>query len=419
MFFLLAVTFVLAAENDSLGLSIIPEDDSNLTQSDSSIEIQPVPTINESPTGASVAILPVDPSVNESQGVPDETTTNDAPFEVPQQPSLIKTILALIADKITAFVGEVVNIEAILKNENQTPIPDKKVDFYADEYLGSDVTDGEGKANIKWNTSSWLPGIYQIQANFSGDEVLEPVSESIDVEVKESLLSSSATENYTISPIISTEEKTRQEYQQILDDAINKGDSYALLEYQNNSIKYEILTPNAQNFILTRSRAKSTEVYDVDQLVLRDQWMVYKNISLDLADKFGKIKGKAILKPSTSTYLAGKTEISLLNGLQSEDRENGQDLGDFNENIAVQNGTYIYTITLNGGFQDHKLLLNVYLPDIRIKFEELGCSFTEGSFTFDVCDNNMEFITRFDNELLFGFGEIGTNKEVTIKITKK
>ncbi|MDP3698369.1 MAG: Ig-like domain-containing protein [Nanoarchaeota archaeon] len=433
MLFLLAITFVLAAENDSLGLSIVPENVSSLTESGNSIEIQPAPTfpINEtdsgSPTGASVAILPADPLVNKS---PVEKATNDSSIEVPQQPinqtaqlpiqqpSLIKTILVLIVNKITAFVGDVVNIEAMLRDENQTPIPDKKVDFYADELIGSDITDNEGRAKIEWNTSSWLPGAYKITANFTGDEVFEPVSRSIDIEVKESPLSTSAENNYNISPIISTEEKTRQEYQQIIDDAINKGDSYALIEYENNSTKYEVLTPNNQNFVLTRSRPKSTEIYDVDQLVLRSQWWAYKNISRDLSDQFGKMRHKAVLKPQANTYLASKNKISLLNNLNSEDRD-GQDLGYFNEDITIQNDTYIYTITLNGDFLEHKLLLNVYLPNIGIKLEEMDCSFTEGGFTFDVCDNDMEFITRFDNELLFGFGEIGANKEVTIKITKK
>ncbi|MDP3640255.1 MAG: Ig-like domain-containing protein, partial [Nanoarchaeota archaeon] len=83
----------------------------------------------------------------------------------------------IIVDKITAFVGEVINIRATLTDEKLTPLPDKKVDFYADaQIIGSNVTDSEGTAKVSWNTSSWLPGAYTVTADYAGDEIYSPNS---------------------------------------------------------------------------------------------------------------------------------------------------------------------------------------------------------------------------------------------------
>lgn len=389
--FLLFLTFAFALENDSL-------------------------------TGIVVIDLPNEttlPVPNETQQLPEENlSTNETGQSLIVEPKV--TMLEIIIDRVSVFIGEVVNIQAILKFENETPLPDQKIDFYADKYIGSDTTDIEGKAEIKWNTSAWLPNVYTVTANYSGDEQLSPSSAVVEPFIlkTEVINTTNFSDENSKLLFISTKEKSVEEYRQILNNATNKGDAYALIQYENNSIKHEVLTPNGQDFILTRHRAKSTEIYDTNQLIFREYWTVYKNMSRDLSNQFGRTTHKIMFKPSTYNYIENKNDITLLNTLHGVDGESRQDIGDFNKKITIQNQTYIYTITLNGTFSEYHLLWTVYQPYLGINFQELDCKFTIGNFAFDVCDNDLEFITQFDDELLFGFGAVGENKEVTIRVTK-
>ena len=158
------------------------------TTQNSSMNILPVegtPLIESGPTGA-VTILPVDPPIHDNPTnsshlelpveQPSQSTAEEInpPIEeesipLPSQPNTISTFLNLIIDKLTAFAGEVINIQALLTYQNASPIANQKVDFYVNELLGSNITNEEGKASLVWNTSVTVPDSYIILANYSGD----------------------------------------------------------------------------------------------------------------------------------------------------------------------------------------------------------------------------------------------------------
>jgi hypothetical protein len=78
------------------------------------------------------------------------------------------TLMALIIDKLKAFIGEIVKITAILTYENDTPIEGEIIDFYQEELIGSAITDAFGQAIILWNTSGLSEGTYGITASYGG-----------------------------------------------------------------------------------------------------------------------------------------------------------------------------------------------------------------------------------------------------------
>lgn len=117
--------------------------------------------------------------------VPPTAESNSAEPELPKNQSLLTTILSLVAQKITALVGEIISLEATLTDENITPLPNKKINFYSDKSLGSRLTDTAGKAQLEWDTSSWLPGVYTISAQYEGDETTKPASAEIQVTLQE------------------------------------------------------------------------------------------------------------------------------------------------------------------------------------------------------------------------------------------
>lgn len=180
--------FIVSALNESSentkGISILPVEETSSTPPEAPISILPIeqPTEipsqeppSDSPTGTPISIQPIPP--DESQNIPAEQPTPPVSEEVIPTPSLFSTFLNLVIDKITAFVGEVINIRATLTDENLTPLSDRKIDFYADaQIIGSNVTDSEGTAKVSWNTSSWLPGAYTVTADYAGDEIYSPTS---------------------------------------------------------------------------------------------------------------------------------------------------------------------------------------------------------------------------------------------------
>ena len=96
-----------------------------------------------------------------------DTLILSLPEESPAVPQT--TILNIITNKIKAFIGEIINIQTVLTYDNNTPVAGKKVDFYTEEFIGSQTTDEDGKANLLWNTSS-LPTSHQsILAVYEGD----------------------------------------------------------------------------------------------------------------------------------------------------------------------------------------------------------------------------------------------------------
>lgn len=145
-------------------------------------EIPPPESPSESPTSAAISIQPIPSDKNQNVPVNEPVVTvPEEPVEEPA-PSLIFTFLNLVLDKVKFFVGEVIDIKATLTDQNSNPLTDKKVDFYADEQIiGSNATDTEGTARVAWNTSSWMPGVYTIKANYMDDGGYGPISKNTSI----------------------------------------------------------------------------------------------------------------------------------------------------------------------------------------------------------------------------------------------
>ncbi len=112
-------------------------------------------------------------------------TGNQSPEPPVQNLGVITTILTLAANKITAFVGDIIHIEAILTYENSTPISDKKIDFYAtNEVIGSETTNAEGDTAVQWDTTAWLPEVYTISAHYAGEDILGAGNAEIEIQLK-------------------------------------------------------------------------------------------------------------------------------------------------------------------------------------------------------------------------------------------
>ena len=168
-------------------LTIFPIEDSSvddLTENGSADEKE-----SANGNGTPVQESSEDNSLNET--IPVEIPVEEPAINIPEEPledvvmlpveepvpSLLSAFLNLVLDKVKFFIGEAVEIRAILTDQNSNPLLNKKVDFYAGEQIiGSKVTDEEGTAKVSWNTSSWLPGTYTIRTDYAGDEMSEPVS---------------------------------------------------------------------------------------------------------------------------------------------------------------------------------------------------------------------------------------------------
>lgn len=95
---------------------------------------------------------------------------------------LIKTTLDLIMDKIESFVESIVTLSATLVDGNNTPVSDKKIEFYSYEtIIGSEFTNMDGIAKIDWNTSLFQIGVYRVSARFSEDRLFENSSMSLNI----------------------------------------------------------------------------------------------------------------------------------------------------------------------------------------------------------------------------------------------
>ena len=161
-------------------LIIFPIEDSSvddLTENESANENE-TPIEESSEDNSLNETIPVEVSIERpAVNIPKEPIEDVVmpPVEEPT-PSLLSTFLNLVLDKVKFFIGEAVEIRAILTDQNSNPLLNKKVDFYAGEQIiGSKVTDEEGTAKVSWNTSSWLPGTYTIRTDYAGDEMSESV----------------------------------------------------------------------------------------------------------------------------------------------------------------------------------------------------------------------------------------------------
>lgn len=189
---LLVSVWLVSALNQSsgntTGVGILPVEES--TDIEEPISVLPAePPTQEIPSESSTSAAISVPSVpsDENQNVPVEepiVTVHEAPVQeavIPPveepAPNLLSMFLNIVLDKVKFFIGEVIEIQATLTDQHSNPLPDKKIDFYADEQIiGTNLTDSAGTAKVSWNTSSWLPGAYTIRADYAGDGVLEPVS---------------------------------------------------------------------------------------------------------------------------------------------------------------------------------------------------------------------------------------------------
>ena len=185
-------------------LTIFPIEDSSvddLTENGSADEKE-----SANGNGTPVQESSEDNSLNET--IPVEIPVEEPAINIPEEPledvvmlpveepvpSLLSAFLNLVLDKVKFFIGEAVEIRAILTDQNSNPLLNKKVDFYAGEQIiGSKVTDEEGTAKVSWNTSSWLPGTYTIRTDYAGDEMSEPVSAMRSIILQENV-------NWNVTP---------------------------------------------------------------------------------------------------------------------------------------------------------------------------------------------------------------------------
>ena len=295
VFFLANLAF--AGQNESVLNNLVNE-----TPLDTRMIELPVEPINETSLETPIVELPVDP-VNETflekpliEQPLNETSIEEPIIEPPinetelqpiEGPTLIKTLLNLIADKFTVIVGDVINIHAFLTYENQTPLPDKKIDFYADELIGSDVTDNEGKAEIQWNTSTWLPKAYTITANYTGDGELAPVSMGVNIEIQDN---NTGLENRSLNNTT------------ILNDTVIYWDT-PQFPFQNKSSNEPFNLSNLRPELIKDNREISEIMSE-----LRDAGYYVRSVNFGL-DKNGFYVLAALVKTKSGNYDAESKEV--------------------------------------------------------------------------------------------------------------
>ena len=102
--------------------------------------------------------------------------------EVPA-PIKIKSTLALIADKITVLVQDIITLQAILRYENDTPIIGEEILFTSISLSVSNITDEQGLATVSWNISP--AGTHIITAQYGGDDIVEPNSAMVEIHAEQ------------------------------------------------------------------------------------------------------------------------------------------------------------------------------------------------------------------------------------------
>lgn len=98
--------------------------------------------------------------------------------------SFVSTTLNLVLSGLSWFVGDNIALRGEFRYENKSPVLESEIFFYANKSLiGLNQTDSEGVVEILWNTSEVVPGIYVLNANFSGTEQLLESSDEVIVEL--------------------------------------------------------------------------------------------------------------------------------------------------------------------------------------------------------------------------------------------
>lgn len=100
------------------------------------------------------------------------------------KPTLLHTMLTLILDKVHALQGDVVNINARLSYENDSPIVNEPIQFYANsQQIGVEKTTDSGLAELFWNTSPFSPGNYRVRATYAGNTRQSTVATSSELTI--------------------------------------------------------------------------------------------------------------------------------------------------------------------------------------------------------------------------------------------
>jgi len=140
---------------------------------------------------------------------PDENTT-----ALSEEAGLLKTLLRLVLDKLSAVKGDIIEMTAFLSYENSSPVPDKKIDFYFDEdKIGEEYTDDEGYASVEYDTSQADPGTYEVRAEYTGSGTAEGSLDTAEVVIEEAE-EEQAIEEEIVEPIV--EETIVEEPEEII-----------------------------------------------------------------------------------------------------------------------------------------------------------------------------------------------------------
>ena len=159
-----AITNV-SEENSSLGIMPVEE---------TTVEILPLPTEGSVP-------IPEPPPTS------DGLTGGLVIAPVIEQP-LLTTIIELVLNKLSVIRGELVHLTASLFYEDGTPAVNKGINFYAgEEKIGSDTTNGAGKAKLLWDTTPFGPNVYVISAEYAGEEGVKGISAGQNVVITEKM----------------------------------------------------------------------------------------------------------------------------------------------------------------------------------------------------------------------------------------
>ncbi len=233
-------------------------------------------TINET--------IPINESLVLNQTQNETEQTNQT-----QQPSLIKTILNLIVDKYSVIKGEIINIKSYLAYENETPIPNKQIDFYADNLsIGTENTDNSGLAEINWNTSDVYSGNYTIKAEYAGDDTFNSVNSSVEINLSEEVVNETVPDNETVLNV----------------DVVNAGQSGAAVPV----ITIE-LTEQGNDYNITPRRLKfefDGKLYAIQVRRVKQEYVNFLVMTLDMN------------KPNDITAYTLDESFSLISGEKKE-----------------------------------------------------------------------------------------------------
>jgi hypothetical protein len=106
--------------------------------------------------------------------VPVEEEEVAAPVE---EENFFDTVLDFISDTISAIQGDIVEIQALLRYDNASPISGQPVDFSVnDNTIATEETNEEGLATLMWDTSPFAPGAHIVGVDFGGNDELSESS---------------------------------------------------------------------------------------------------------------------------------------------------------------------------------------------------------------------------------------------------